>query len=275
MRLTAALDISTFIWCEQDFKMNSHHYYTLLGSISTVYDKIKELKLPMLFSMRLQDLIWNEFPYNMARKINPDFEISTLRFLTETISNWVSYDDRFDCTLTTIPVLFKPHFNRDAIFEYQRILNNLFHDELNQKFIIFNYFYNHNANLVLRKEDLQKEIETLIYSSDKDIIQFFDRYKIRFEHNPKHTDQVRYANGEKISPFSCFHQPNGHDKAQQLLDEAFLYENHYYHFDIENGVFIKFVLTSDLTYHGFDLSDSDNNVPNEVKKKFNKHGKIF
>ncbi len=93
MSFTVAIDISTFIWCKDDFDLNTPKYFTLLGSISFVYDKIKELKLQILFREELEKLIWAEFPYNEARPINPDFETSTLKFLTETFSYWIEYDE--------------------------------------------------------------------------------------------------------------------------------------------------------------------------------------
>lgn len=270
-----AIDISTFIWCEQDFKNNTIQYYKLLGSISSVYSKIKELRLSVLFRSDLQDLIWAEFPYNLARNINPDFEISTLKFLTETFSNWIIYHENNDILLTTVPDLRKPHLNCIAKIEFNSQMSYILNNEANYKFISFSYFYTHDKNLLITREDKQKEIETLIYTTDIEVIKFFDNYKIKFEHNPKHTNRVRFVEGEKVSPFTCFHQKDGLNKAQKLLEEALMFQDDYYNFDVDNGVFVKFVLTIDLTYHGFDLSDENNIVPNEVKKKFNKNGRTF
>jgi hypothetical protein len=277
MKFTAAIDISTFIWCEQDYNTNRNQYYNLLKMVPTIYEKIKEIKLSILLRGELYNSIMIEFPYNMAKEISYDFERLTLNFLTETFLNWTHYIDNGDNTIGTIPEIIKHHFSNNIEIETQSQICHMFHDGDNpkHKFITYSYFFNADKNLILTRNELSTEIETLIYDSEDDIIQFFEKYKLKFDHNPKHTDQVRYANGETISPFRCFHQPNGQAKAQKLLEEAFLCGNNYYNFDIENSVYVKFVLTIGLVYHGFDLSDDDNNVPNEVKRKFNKNGRVF
>lgn len=276
MSFTAAIDISTFIWCEQDFKKNTQQYHTLLGTISSVYEKIKELKLPILFRDKLERLIWAEFPYNMARTVNPDFETSTLQFLTETFSNWVEYDDNNNSTITSVPVLVKSHFNGNSKMELQSQINHIFKNDENHKFISFLYFYNHDQNLLLSRGREKKEIETFCYSSDKEILEFFNQYKIKFEHNSKHRKEGYYDHDRKedVSPFSCFHY-QGEVEAQKLLDEAFFLEGCYYNFDLNNHVYVRFRNTRGLIFHGHDLSDKGDNIPNVVKKKYSKNGRIF
>ncbi len=113
------------------------------------------------------------------------------------------------------------------------------------------------------------EIGTLSYKTDSDIINFFYRHKIKFVHHSKHGREsyYDYQRDEEVSPFSCFHN-QGQEAAQKLLDTAFLFNNHFYNFDIENNVYVRFIKTSDLIYHGHDMIDTGTNIPNEVKKKF-------
>jgi hypothetical protein len=271
MNFTAAIDISTFIWCKDDFEANTPKYYPFLGSISFVYDKIKELRLPVLFREELKNLIWTEFPYNQARPINPDFETSTLNFLIDTFSSWVKYDEVINLNIESIPLLVRPHFNDSSKYETQSQVNHLFTSEESHKFITYRCFYNHDNNLLLKSNDEQKEIDTLCYSSEVEINQFFDQFKIKFEHHKKHGKVAYYDNERKedVSPFSCYHN-QGETAAQKLLDEAHLLNGHYYNFDLENNVFVRFIKTRELIYHGHDLLDVGNNIPNAVKKKFHK-----
>jgi hypothetical protein len=276
MSFTAAIDISTFIWSRTDYDNNKNQYYKLLKVIPSIYEKIKFFKTPVLIRQELYNLIMVEFPYIMAREISYEFELLTLSFLTETFSNWIIYTNNKDGSILSIPVLAKPHFSNKAQAETQKQIHHLFHNGKNpeHKFIAYNYFFNQKNNLVLKRQKESVEIDTLCYNSEKEIQDFFESNRIKFEHNPKHKDHITYANGEKISPFSCYHK-YGEAKAQEFLEKASLHQGDFYYFDDENSVYVKFVLTTGLIYHGFDLSDSNNYIPNEIKKKFNKSGKVF
>jgi len=118
---------------------------------------------------------------------------------------------------------------------------------------------------------VSKEIETLRFTSSEEVKHFFNKFKIKFEHNPKHRKEsyFDYERNEQVSAFSCYHN-QGDLAAQKLLDEAYFYENNFYNFDTVNSVYVRFILTNGLIYHGHDLLDEGNNIPNQVKKKFNK-----
>lgn len=278
MNLTATIDISTFIWCEQDFKENQNQYYILRSLAPNIYTQIKNLKLPVLLRNELYESIIKEFPYNMVKEVGYEFQRLTLEFLTDSFLNWSTYADSNDKTITSVPVVVKQHFSNVIKTETQCQIVHLFQNGKNpeHKFIAYNYFFNHNNNLLVLKQNQNTvEIDSLYYESEQDIQDFFDHFRIKFEHNPKHTYQVRFANGEKISPFTCYYKQNGQVNAQKLLEDAFQYQNDFYNFDIDNNVYVKFVLTNGLTYHGYDLSDDNNNVPNVVKNYYNKNGRTF
>jgi len=281
MSFTAAIDLSTFIWCEQDFNANKNRYMALKTLVPDVYTKIRELRLPILFRDNLQQLIWAEFPYKMIeqKEIGYDFQRLTLEFFIDTFSNWALYIENDDNSIISTPVLAKPHFSNNIKTETQSQLCHLFHNRQNpeHKFITYNYFFNHDSNLVLSTENESTKIDTLSYCEEKDINQFFEKYRLKFEHNPKHTRNLRYSNGEKISPFTCYHQPNGEVKAKKLFEEAILHEGYYYNFDLDNNVYVRFLKThiDQPKYHGHDLSDENEDVPNKVRKKINKYGKVF
>jgi hypothetical protein len=277
MSFTAAIDVSTFIWCEQDFNENKNHYITLKSLTPNVYTHIRSLKLPVLLRKELYESIMNEFPYKMIEEIGHDFQRLTFEFLIDTFSNWVLYADDLDNKITSVPVLKKPHFSENIDKETQGQVCHMFNGEKTEhKFITYSYFFNTDNNLLLTAEDESVEVDTLSYHSEEDIAKFFSKFKIKFEHHKKHTNDCYYdkVRKEVVSPFSSYHN-QGEGEAQKLLDEAFLYDGHFYNFDLRNDVYVRFIKTMGLTYHGHDVSDEGDNVPNHVKKKFNKNGRTF
>ena len=279
MNFIAAIDISTFIWCKSDYEINKKQYHDLVNVIPTLYENVKSFKIPILFRENLQNLIWAEFPYNMARTVKsdfPDFETLTLSFLVDTFSSWIEYSEKNDDTITSVPELIKPHFSDALKTETQSQIVYLFQnwESPEHKFISYKYFYNHPSNLhVLNQQQNTVEIDTLCYNSENEIIQFFERHKIKFKHNPKHN---RYKSGGIVSPLSCYNERTGDvTKAQELLETACSVGKDIYNWDKDNNVYVQFVQSNDGTYHGFDVSDEKNNVPYQIKKKFNKNGKIF
>jgi hypothetical protein len=274
MSFTAAIDISTFIWSRDDYDNNKHQYYSLLKIVPFVYEQIISLKLPVLFRQKLYEIIMNEFPYNLAREISYEFEYLTLSFLSNT-TNWFIYSESIDKEITSVPNLVRPHFTIDSQTEIMNQICHLFvkGENPNHIFISYSYFYNHDNHLIISRQQEQKGIETLSYSSEEEINIFFNKHKIKFEHNPKH-NEVHVD--EDNSPLSCYNERNEDtQKAQRLLDEAFQFGKRYYNFDLENNVYVRFTQTINNIYHGQDLSDLGNNIPNEVKKKFSKNGRVF
>jgi hypothetical protein len=279
MSFTAAIDISTFIWCQQDFNINKNQYIIFKNLAPNIYTQIKELKLPVLLRVELYNSIMDEFPYNMIQEIGYDFQKLTLDFLTDTFSSCTLYTENNDNSITTNPELKKAHFSGNINTETQSQVCHIFYNRHNSehKFITYNYFFNHNNNLIINRHDDILEIDTLRYNTEVEIIQFFEKYRLKFEHNNKHTRNLRYANGEKISPFTCYHQPNGEIKSKKLFEEAILHEEYFYNFDLDNNVYVRFLKThvDKPIYHGHDLSDENQDVPRKIKKTFNKNGRVF
>lgn len=275
MSIKAAIDISTFIWSQEDFNANKNRYYELVKVMPAFYKQLKLFKIPILFRKELYEIITTDFPYTMARDISYDYERLTLSFFVETFSNWISYVDDTDTSVTSNPVLIKAHFNNDTKIEAHSQICHLYYNGQSSeyKFMVYCYFFDSEGNLLLNKQQHKREIETLCYQTEEEIKEFINQYKIKFKHNPKHN---KYKAGGKVSPLSCYNERIGDTKrAQELLESAFLYEGDYYNYDNDNDVYVVFVTSNDGTYHGFDLSDEGSNVPIEVKMKFNKNGRQF
>ncbi len=272
MNIKSAIDISTFIWCQEDFNNNRNQYYGLVKMMPGFYEQMKSFKIPILFRKELYEIIITDFPYTMARDISYDYERLTLSFLIDTFSNWIPYADNTDSVVSN-PELIKAHFSNQTKTEAKNQICYLYQNGQNQeyKFIVYCYFFDSEENLILQRQQNERKIETLCYKSEDEIKSFIDKYKIKFKHNSKHN---KYKSGGKVSPLSCYNERDGDIKrAQELLETAFLYEDDYYNFD--RDVYVVFVTSNDGTYHGFDLSDEGSNVPVEVKKKFNKNGRQF
>ncbi|HET6245374.1 MAG: hypothetical protein H0V01_13955 [Bacteroidetes bacterium] len=268
MSFTAVIDISTFIWSKEDYNSNKNYFFELLIIVPTVFEQIKKLKLPILLRNELFETIATEFPFADIDDMGFSYySAQTLRFLID--NKWSIYEESKENDLTTIPDIIKNHFNQKIKEESNHLVVHLFNHALEHKFIAYKHFYNTQTNLSIENKLNEKsEIDTLYYNSDKEVINFFEKYQIKFQHNPKHD---MYKSGGEISFLSCYNEREGNtSKAQELLDKAFFHEGHYYNFDMENNVFVRFIKTSELIYHGHDLSDEGNNIPNSVKKKYSK-----
>lgn len=268
----AILDISTFVWNQVDFNTNKHCYYQLIDLAPIVYEWMEDNRVSILLRDELYNLLMSDFPYSSINEINPDYCTLTLSFLTTV--PWVTYEDGCDSIISTRPNIVKDYFSDDLKRESDsQILHVCGSEAAGYKFIAYNYFHNHTENLFITSETNPIEVDSLFYESEDDIIQFFEDHKIKFKHNPKH-DQ--YKAGGKISPLSCYNDRTGDvTKAQNLLSTSYSLGNDFYNYDAENEVYVRFVDSNDGTYHGFDVSDEGNNIPNEIKNRFNKNGRKF
>ena len=275
MNFTAAIDVSTFIWSNDDFDAQRHNYYHLIRMMPSMFEQIEKCKMELLFRQYLYHLIMAEFPYIMVNDISRDYGRLTFAFFVNTVDNWRLYS-KMDVELTsTRPPIIKKYYSHQIQAEIQCQIDHIFyHEEQIHKFITYSYFYNYDTNLTI--SDGQKralEIETLCYNSEEGIAKFFDDHKIKFEHNPKHNI---YKAGGRISPLSCYNERlKDTTQAQQLLSSAVLLEGDYYNYDSDNSVYVVFVATGGTMFHGFDLSDEGENVPHSIKSKFNKSGRRF
>lgn len=270
MSLMAAIDLSTFIWDQAEYDDFSRRkdYYRLISIAQAIYRRVEAQKISILFRSQLLGLINGHFPYNMtgniAKDIGIDFQELTFSFLTKV--TWIPYDDNVNL-ISSNPVLHRTFFNTDINSEVQNKICYLYNNISSEhKYIVFCLFYDYQGNLELTNGKGTIEVDTLCYNSEEDVNHFFDRYRIKFVHNPKHDE---YNSGGAVSPLSCYNERSGDtSKAQALLDSAFHFQGNYYNFDNEHRVYVKFAKTKGFEYHGYDITTSG--IPHEVKKRFNK-----
>jgi hypothetical protein len=274
MNNTVVIDISTFIWSQEDFEQDPKKYFQLIQLVPTLYRQITNYKLPILFRKELFDVIQGEFPYSISNNISKDFAKITMSFISKSISRWVKFESLPQLTIKTEPELLKKYFSQTVKVEFLGQVGHLYtsSSKYPYNYIIYNDFFKSKRNLLIKKNGKTKEIETLLYSSEGEILIFFDRFKLKFKHNPKHD---KYKAGGIISPLSCYNEriPDiGY--VEKLLNGAYLFDEDYYNFDLINNVYVVFVSSNDNTFHGFDLSD-DGKIPHKVKETFKKDGKRF
>jgi len=270
MKYIAAIDISTLIWSKHEFNANPNQYYKFVSLAPTVYRNIKKLRIPLLFRNELYELVNAEFPHLEINNIDYKYGVRTLQFLID--SDWVLYDEAIKNGFNAIPILIKDFFVEGIKNEVNNQVVHLHKENTIHKFITYKPFYASDCNLAItNNQNVTFEVDTLNYNEEEEIVAFFEKYKLKFEHHPKHRAEqyYDYERDEDVAPFSCFHK-QGQARAQKLLEDAFLFESNYYHFDLENQVFIRFIKTRELIYHGHDLVNEGNNIPNKVKKHFSK-----
>lgn len=270
MNFTAAIDLSSFIWCEDDFKENKPLYHNLLVLNTSIFEQIKLNRIPILFRNELCTKIQENFPLQKTNEIDYNYGWATLSFLTN--NKWTTYLEEDFLNIISTPEIEKEYFNDDIKEECcMQKKHLLINKNSNYKFLTYYHFYDSEKNIVIRNEHDCAEIETLYYKIDKEILDFFQNHTIKFKHHDKHRKEYYYdyERKENVSPFTCYHN-QGQEAAQELLDNGFPFNNFFFNFDLENNVFVRFIKTTNLTYHGHDLLDEGNNIPNEVKKKFSK-----
>ena len=120
MNFTAILDISTFVWSQEDFKDNKHCYYELISLAPIVYEKVKDNEVRILLRNELYNLLMSDFPYFSISEISSDYYTLTVSFFTS-IKNWIPYIDVDAPTISTSPNIVKDHFSNDLKKESKEI----------------------------------------------------------------------------------------------------------------------------------------------------------
>jgi hypothetical protein len=270
MEFIAVIDISSFIWCQNHFDANTSKYYELMQSLPNLFTKITDNKTNVLLRKELYEQILSNFPYRIIPNENFDFQVTTLGFLTTLGSRMIEYPSTDITSISSIPDISKQHFNGNTKVEVRYLLNRM-HTQRTppSKFFTFGYLWNYEGNLntIDDNDKVNHEIETICYDNELSLNNFFSNHRRMFDHNPKHN---LFNAGEIISPLSCYNERIGNkDKAQLLLDESEQYNDLFYNFDTSNNVYVIFRNTNSNIYHGYDERNL-NNVPSEIRRKFNK-----
>ena len=206
MSFTAAIDVSTFVWCKDDFNANKPLYYKLVELSPTIFEQIKLNRIPILFRNELYKKIEETFPYENVNEIDYNYGWATLSFLTS--NKWITYVEEDYSKIIANPEIEKKYYDdilkNECGLQKVHLMQN---EALNHKFLTYYHFYESESDLKISTESSSTEIKTLSYKTDKEILDFFDFYKIKFEHHDKHRKEgyYDYERKENVSPFSCYH----------------------------------------------------------------------
>lgn len=267
MKYVAVLDISSFIWCQKDFEENKEKYFDLMGKLPDLYEQLLENKAAILLKEELYHEIIQFFPYNSMPNGYEIFERLTFDFLSKIYKVHV-YDSIDNSEIISNPNLVKEHFSKSTNEEVRYLITRIHSvQEPKNVFFTFEKLWEYESNLTTSLKETKFEYET-VCSDDKNIlIKYFEKYKKKFEHNPKHD---KYKTGAKESPLSCFNERTGDiTKAQELLDKSYEDGNSSYYFDVENNVWVVFRNHEENKYHGFDENNREK-IPAWIRKLMSK-----
>lgn len=269
------LDISSILWDKNDYQDNKHEYYNLIGSITMFLEKLEQFlergKNKVLLRTKLLNEMINGFPFSILPNEFYALVQRVYRVIANIGSNILEYPEKSIQDLISIPNIVNEYYTDTVKEEINYLLTQL-HLENKPHSIYFSYEYLWKGEDEDLKIELDEEYSThkTIISDDKDEIEaFFKQFTPIFEHNPKHNKTKHNEDKDSfVARLSCY---NGEDNdvPQKLLDEAFLLKDCYYNYDGENEVWVIFRCHSKNKYHAYDENNSEN-IPNKIRKEFNK-----
>lgn len=280
MNFNVVLDISSIIWDKIDYDANTHQYYSLVNSVSMLFEKLEKEKPKILLRNELLEEMITGFPFN---KIPNDFwaiGYQVYSFLGNIGSSIITYPEHIIPDIVSIPNLIKAHYNDTTINEVNYLISKIHIDSESQNvYFTFEYLWDGVDKLKTKVGEIIHEYETIVSDKEKQLEEFFAKFKPIFKHNSKH-DKTPYSTRERwkeakdkdgfVSQLSCYNYGDN-KKAQELLDKRYnkSYGNEFfYSYDDENKVYVIFRKTESNIYHGYDEYNIER-IPNEIKKEFN------
>ncbi|MDT0646953.1 hypothetical protein RM545_09640 [Zunongwangia sp. F260] len=274
-RFVAVIDPSTIVWDKNDYRINSHHYISVLDSYSNLISNLE--KYPILLSDELLELILSEFPYSETK--------GSLWALANRISTFFSkidnksYNGSVYKRVKSAPNQVKSHFTEDLKSEVNLLISYCHNNENeNRVYFSFEYFWNNTNILKTESDNIEFEHAAIIADRDNDLTELFKQLTLQFQHKtPKH-DLSQYKDKNAwlvsdsherdsfVSQLSCLENKTAQKLLDNRLDVMFGNER-YYSYDYYNDVYVVFRVTSNNIFHAHDEYDI-NKVPTEVKNHF-------
>ncbi len=279
--MNVAIDISSIIWDKEYFEQDKTSYCQLANEVLEFIDIFEQVNAQFVMRQELLDEILSSFPFELMSNIPyfKEFRTNVYKFFSKT-SDIIDYENVINSELITIPNILLPHFSETATTEYKYLIREMHTTDNHIIFCTFSSIWvNDNNNLKTKCSSIEKEYNTIIHPKEN-IETYINLSKKQFEHNSKHDSckGVYYDDkGNKINPLSCYDERKKDIKnPQQLLDNAKLFGNNFYNYDVVNRTFVCFKSHSDKKYHGYDLYDEDITddalriVLQKIRKEFHK-----
>ncbi len=287
MDFFAVLDVSAFIWDERHYSTNEYEYLKLAENLSKLISEFSTEKPKILLRTSFLQEIMASFPY--GKMLPYSIENQILTFLSNSTNSFITYpknDDNVICS----PDLARDYYSESILNEIKYLASRVHaeHKFSNVYFTFVSLWQENEVHFTTSIGDTRKEHEVIVCDKkieDNDMLSnFFVRFKLIFEHNPKH-DPTPYNSKEMweqsddkegfISRLSCYNRNDSDNTlAQSLLETAYKFKNRYYNYDEQNEVWVVFQAHEEHNnkYHGYDEynEDSPAKIPNEVKKNIKK-----
>lgn len=288
MNFKSIIDISAFIWDEDDYNENKYQYYDLVKFKISLLDILQENNILFLMRPEFQEMMWSKFPYNNHPLSTRDLEGRILRFLSQ--AKFQNFSNDILDGLTSCPEQIKSFYELDLISEVKVLLSKMHINNSNEDFVFFTFdiLFDGIDNLKTIKPDVNDAEHQTVIVDKIDLDVFLKTKRLSFDHNIKHNkanDKNREAwensddgNRKKfVSQLSCFDGMTN-EIPQKILDERYPVEinGSYIGFDYENSEYVIFKCHFKNLYHGYDEYDKTNvmKIPKKVRNFFEKNERI-
>lgn len=269
MNFVSVIDTSAFIWDTEQLKNNAAPYYELSKQLKRFFTVIEKEKPKILIRDQMITEMINGFPYADTTH-HYDWGQSIALFLSKVYGLAISFPVPQTNGFSSRPNIIRNHYNSTVKQETQYLIAHIHSDKETTIFLTFAPIWDATGHLVTLVTAVEREHETIISTSDE-LEKFFDNFKLKFDHNPKHDRIKKYAEetAEDVSILSCF---DGQDNTlpQAILEKAVPFKNSkkLYSYDTTNNTYVCFHPHTNNLYHGWDVVSEK--VPIEIKRKFGK-----
>lgn len=274
MDFYCVIDTSAFIWDEEKFKKDSSPYFQLASDLMEFIEVIEKERPQLLMRSQLIIEMMSAFPYTLIQgKVNfRDLAKSVNSFLAKCIAGAIQFTEFELPGIVSQPDIVYNYYNGNVKKETVYLISYIHQENTNSIYFTFKAIWGTEDDLKTSVKANVKSHETII-SSTAELEQFFEQFRIKFEHNRKH-DKLkghRVENGEEIWPLSC---DNGtiddNPYAQMLLDTSVTSSvtGHRYNYDDLNRTYVRFFEHNPNRFHAFD--DPNKKVPFDIRSHFHK-----
>jgi len=257
---SVVIDISAFIWHEEEFNINPYPFWSFIKQKIQLLDLFKKFSHRISIYLRdeLLSQIWTSFPYKKSPNSTKDINLRISLFLMNT--NFQDYEVNAK-QITSEPIQDKEYFSKELKVELKNLLN-IMHNSESVTYFSFQAIYEGSKDLqtISTNERIHK---TYIIGDVYSVIDIQDSFFPKFEHYPeKHDPSNPKAFG---SPLRCV-KGNDLEIPQSLLNSAIYHNDIYFEYDKTNSSWIIFRNHADNLYHGYEESDL-NKIPNSVQRQ--------
>jgi len=258
------IDPSILIWNVDDYNLNITKYYDIQANIILLIESLEKYRPIILMRQELLNEILNNIPYTL---INNSLRSRLLSFLTKINNQILTYKITKAFETKSVPEIIKNYYLESTKKEISYLLTEIHLKKI--LFLTFTEFWDNNYSFLKTINISENEHFTFISNKETKFLDFFEKQKPIFIHNPKHDRIKKHPSnkGFNVSKLSCYDGVNN-KYVQELLESSIEFEKYYYNYDFKNKVFVIFENNIQNQFSGFDILESE--VPTLPKQKLKK-----